>query len=60
MSPVSHCRHCLGDCAGDCLVDDTGWCIHGGNRANRGLSWRLRVQLLGSRRWWRRVFWGVR
>jgi hypothetical protein len=55
---VRHCRHCLGDCAGDCLVDDTGLCIHGTGKSR--LPWRLRVRLLGSRRWWRRVFWGVR
>jgi hypothetical protein len=28
MTVVRHCRHCWGDCSGDCLRDDTGTCIH--------------------------------
>lgn len=55
---TSHCRHCYGgDCAGTCLVDDAGLCIHGGRPS---MPWSLRLRLLTSRRWWRRVFWGVR
>ena len=58
MPSVRHCRHCLGDCPGDCLLPgDTGLCIH---QPVPGLSWPDRLRLLASRRWWRRVFWGVR
>jgi hypothetical protein len=35
----------------------TGWCIH---RPSGRLPLRLRIRLLGSRRFWRRVFYGVR
>jgi hypothetical protein len=48
-----HCRHCLGDCPGDCLLDD-GQCIHGWNGKRPGLTW----QVLLTRRWWHRVLWG--
>jgi len=55
MPEIRHCRHCLGDCLGDCLVGD-GICIYGWNgRRPRQFSW----QLLLTRRWWRRVFWGT-
>lgn len=55
MPSPSHCRHCYGDCSGTCLVDDAGRCIHGGGPA---LPWRLRLRLVTTRRWWRRVWWG--
>jgi hypothetical protein len=49
-----HCRHCLGNHSGDCLLGD-GQCIHGWNEKRPRLSpW----QLLRSRRWWHRVLWG--
>jgi hypothetical protein len=49
-----HCRHCLGNCPGDCLFDD-GQCIHGWNgKRPRGFTW----QVLLTRRWWHRVLWG--
>ena len=50
-----HCRHCLGDCPGSCLLPD-GRCIHGwnGKRPREFTTW----QLLINRRWWRRVLWG--
>jgi hypothetical protein len=49
-----HCRHCAGDCPGDCLLPD-GHCIHGWNGKHpRWFTW----QLLLNRRWWRRVLWG--
>ena len=50
-----HCRHCLGDCPGGCLLPD-GRCIHGwnGKRPREFTTWRL----LLNRRWWRRVLWG--
>ena len=55
---TSHCRHCYGgDCAGNCLVNDAGLCIHGGRPS---MPWSMRLRLVTTRRWWRRVFWGVR
>jgi hypothetical protein len=30
MPAYRHCRHCYGDCPGDCLLPgDSGACIHG-------------------------------
>lgn len=56
--PVRHCRHCWGDCRGECLIPgDLGLCIH---KPSPRLSFRERMLLLGQRRFWRRVFWGVR
>ena len=56
MPAARHCRHCLGDCPGDCLDGDSGWCIHGWNDERpRQFSW----QLLLTRKWWHRFFWGV-
>jgi len=31
MPVARHCRHCLGDCPGDCLLGESGRCIHGWN-----------------------------
>ena len=57
MPEARHCRHCLGDCGGGCLIGQPGRCIHGWNGKHpRQFSW----QLLLSRRWWHRVLWGVR
>ena len=51
-----HCRHCAGDCPGDCLFGDSGRCIHGWNgKRPRQFTW----QLLLTRKWWHRVFWGI-
>jgi hypothetical protein len=51
-----HCRHCLGNCPGDCLDGDSGWCIHGWNDERpRQFSW----QLLLTCKWWHRFFWGI-
>jgi hypothetical protein len=56
MRAVRHCRHCLGDCAGDCLLPGgTGLCIH---RPTRRLTFRERMRLLGSRRLWHGMLWG--
>jgi hypothetical protein len=50
-----HCRHCLGACNGDCLIGDGRQCIHGWNgKPPRMFYW----QLVLTRRWWHRVFWG--
>ena len=51
-----HCRHCLGNCPGDCLLDN-GVCIHGWHeKQSYGFTWRLLI----TRRWWRRMLWGDR
>jgi hypothetical protein len=56
MPERRHCRHCLGDCPGDCLIGDSARCIHGRNdKRQRQFSW----QLILTRKWWHRVFWGV-
>jgi len=55
MAAIRHCRHCWGDCLGGCLLGDTGMCIHGWNSRKP----RMRARWLLSRRWWRRVFWGI-
>jgi hypothetical protein len=49
-----HCRHCLGDCSGYCLLDD-GTCIHGWN-GKRPRHFTVRAIL--TRRLWVRVLWG--
>jgi len=55
-----HCRHCWSDCGGDCLLPgeagDAGLCIH---KPSTGLPWPDRCRLMRTRRFWRRVFWGV-
>jgi hypothetical protein len=54
---IRHCRHCWGGCPGDCLLPgDTGLCIHNPVPA---MPFRDRVRLVGSRRFWRRLFWGI-
>lgn len=56
MPETRHCRHCWGDCPGDCLADEPGICIHGWDgKRPRQFKW----QLLLNRKWWRRVFWGT-
>ncbi|MGN6792415.1 MAG: hypothetical protein ACTHJW_08495 [Streptosporangiaceae bacterium] len=57
MPEIRHCRHCAGDCVGDCILGESGLCIHGWNqKPPRQFRW----QWLLTRRWWRRVFWGIR
>jgi hypothetical protein len=48
-----HCRHCAGNCPGDCLLA-SGQCIHDWNGRRPPFTW----QLLLARRWWHRVLWG--
>jgi hypothetical protein len=56
MPEYRHCRHCLGDCPGDCLLGDSGRCIHGWTeKHSHQFSW----QLILTRKWWHRVFRGV-
>jgi hypothetical protein len=51
-----HCRHCAGNCSGDCLLPgDSGLCIH---RPLPGMPLRVRLRLIGTRRFWRRLLWG--
>lgn len=41
MLAYPHCRHCYGDCPGDCLLPgDTGMCIHGRLRRLPFRQWR--------------------
>jgi hypothetical protein len=57
MPEARHCRHCMGDCGGGCLISQPGRCIHGWNGKHpRQFSW----QLLLNRRWWHRVLWGTK
>jgi hypothetical protein len=60
MSVTRHCRHCWGNCAGECLLPgaagDAGLCIH---RPNPPLSWPDRFRMLTTRGFWRRFFWGM-
>ncbi len=52
-----HCRHCYGNCLGGCLIGQSGRCIHGWNGEHpRQFRWPL----LLTRKWWHRVFHGVR
>jgi hypothetical protein len=54
---TSHCRHCLGDCHGSCLLPgNTGRCIHHPVPRVPVRQW---VRLMGTRRFWSRVL-GVR
>jgi hypothetical protein len=56
MPELRHCQHCLGDCPGDCLLGNSGRCIHGWNdNHSRQFSW----QVILTRKWWHRVFWGA-
>ena len=57
MPVVAHCRHCFGDCGGECLLPGGGGvCIHK-PVPKRTLSERL--ALLRTRRFWSRVFRGA-
>jgi hypothetical protein len=56
MPAVRHCRHCLGACPGTCLLPGgNGLCIH---RPLPRQPLRLRLRLIGTRRFWRRLLWG--
>ena len=53
-----HCRHCLGNCTGDCLLPgDTGLCIHNPVPHRSLREWAF---LMRRPSFWRRFFWGVR
>ena len=58
MSVLAHCRHCYGDCGGGCLLPGGGGgCIH---KPVPKRTVGERLTLLRTKRFWRRVFWGVR
>ena len=58
MPAASHCRHCLGNCPGSCLLPGgAGLCIH---QPTLKLTAGQRLAALRTRRFWRRVFWGSR
>lgn len=47
MPAPRHCRHCYGDCPGDCLIPGPeGLCIH---RPARRLSFRMWLVVMGRR-----------
>lgn len=60
MPTVRHCRHCWGNCDGECLLPGAagaaGLCIH---NPNPRLSWRDRLVLVRAKGFWRRFFWGT-
>jgi len=56
MPAARHCRHCLGDCPGDCLLPGGGGrCIH---QPLPRRTAREQIRLIGTRRFWRRLLWG--
>jgi hypothetical protein len=61
MPEARHCRHCLGDCPGGCLIGQSGRCLHGWNGKHPR---QFTYQLLLTRNWWHRVIyrvlWGTR
>jgi hypothetical protein len=58
MPSAGHCRHCYGNCSGNCLLPGGGGlCIH---RPALRLTVRQRLALVRTRGFWRRVFWGSR
>ncbi len=57
MTTVRHCKHCWGDCDGTCLLPgETGLCMH---KPVPRLTFRQRVTMLRTRRFWHRLFWGT-
>jgi hypothetical protein len=57
MTVVRHCRHCWGGCPGDCLLDDTGTCIH---NAHVTMMRQTRARRRLSPAWLRMLFRGAR
>jgi hypothetical protein len=55
MPAASHCRHCYGNCPGNCLLPGGG-CIH----KPAPLTVAQRLRLWRTRAFWRRVIHGVR
>jgi len=57
MTAVRHCRHCWGACPGDCVLDDTGMCVH---NVNARMMKQLRAQRPLTPKWLRMLFRGAR
>ena len=61
MPVMAHCRHCYGDCGGNCLLPGAaggaGLCIH---QPVPDRTFGERLTLLRTRQFWRRILWGVR
>ncbi len=58
MPALGHCRHCLGNCPGSCLLPGgEGLCIH---QPTPKLTARQRLARVRTRRFWHSVFWGTR
>ena len=58
MPLVRHCRHCLGDCPGDCLLPgDEGLCFHSPVRRRSLREWLV---LTRTRGFWRSLLFGGR
>jgi hypothetical protein len=58
MPAPGHCRHCLGNCPGSCLLPGgEGLCIH---QPTPKLTARQRLARVRTRRFWHSVFWGTR
>jgi hypothetical protein len=47
MPAPRHCQHCWGNCNGECILDDTGLCVH--RIGSLRPPWRLRLRYLLSR-----------
>ena len=56
--PPRHCRHCWGNCPGNCLLPGLDVCVHDAGRGPK-MPLRLWVRAVGTRRFWRRVLLGV-
>jgi len=53
---TSHCRHCLGNCDGTCLLPGgSGLCIHYPVPRRPLREWPTMIRTRG---FWHRVFWG--
>lgn len=61
MPPIRHCRHCWGDCGSTCLLPgelgQQGLCIHKPLPRRPPREW---LRVMGTRRFWRGLFLGVR
>ncbi|HEX3749995.1 MAG TPA: hypothetical protein VHW06_05475 [Streptosporangiaceae bacterium] len=53
--PPRHCRHCWGNCSGTCLRPGFDGCVHQLPK----VPWRMKLRGARTRRFWRRVLWGI-
>jgi hypothetical protein len=56
--PTRHCRHCWGNCAGNCMLPGLDVCIHDVHRGPR-LPLSARLRAVRGRRFWRRLLFGI-